>query len=88
MVKVYFQDKKGISSELIAILNNENIYNKCINALKEKAQELNMVLTESIIDDEIEKNEKILNTIANIISYDDRCEDKKIKEIYELLFSN
>lgn len=54
MVKVYFETTKdgihadGKYAQLVAIFDEEETYDVCINVLEEKARMANMVLTESI----------------------------------------
>lgn len=50
MVKVYFETPNGSYSELVAIFDSENTYMICLMALKIKAKEMNMIVTESIQD--------------------------------------
>jgi hypothetical protein len=60
MVKAYFESTKdGITpdgkwAELVAIFDNENTYSICIEVLEKYAEQLNMVLTESVEEQSID----------------------------------
>ena len=47
-IKVYFQDKKGISSDLVATFDTEEIYDECFPSLKAMADRSGEFITESI----------------------------------------
>ena len=50
-VKVFFQDRTGISSSLVATFDDEEMYDNCFPSLKVIANRNNMDITESINED-------------------------------------
>ena len=56
MVKVYFESKG--SSELAAVFATEEGYDACITGLSALASRLNMDLTESVVDEELNEIEQ------------------------------
>lgn len=51
MIKVYFQTKAADVSELVAVFDTEELYNKCSPALEKMAEENRMIVTESCDDE-------------------------------------
>ena len=49
MVKVYFETTS--TAELVAVFDNEEIYERCFTALERFANEIGMFITESIEDE-------------------------------------
>ncbi len=52
MIKVYFESKNH--TEIVAIFQDEDLYIQCLPTLKKQAKKDRMIVTESIIDQEIE----------------------------------
>lgn len=53
MVKVYFETPSGSYAEIVAIFNSEITYDFCIDALKKEAEQMGLIVTESIDNKEI-----------------------------------
>ena len=51
-VIVYFETKNHSYAEPVAMFNDESLYHMCFGALEQKARQVNMVVTESIREDE------------------------------------
>jgi hypothetical protein len=49
MVKVYFES--GSHADLVAIFDNDETYNVCVEALEKLAEKNRMILTESVEND-------------------------------------
>ena len=49
MVKVYFETQR--TAELVAVFDEETIYNGCLPTLEKLAKEIGMFVTESIEDE-------------------------------------
>jgi len=48
MVKVYFETPKGSYAELVAILDSEETYDICFDALEKEAKKHGMIVTEGV----------------------------------------
>jgi len=70
MVKVFFEDTRGISKELVAAFSSEEYYEQCIDALLEAAKKSNCHLLESVNNDDLEVIDTMpLGKPANTHSY-------------------
>ena len=52
-VVVYFENVNPAYAEVVAKFANEELYIACLSALEKKAKKVNMVVTESIHEDEL-----------------------------------
>lgn len=48
MIKVYFEDAKLISADLVAVFDDEELFDRCLPALEAEAKASGCTLTESI----------------------------------------
>lgn len=76
MVKVYFEstvdgiNADGRYAELVAMFKDEETYDVCINVLEEKARLADMVLTESIEDEDIDS---LFISVNDVVSEEKDC---------------
>lgn len=77
MVKVYFE--KGNISNLVAIFDNEEIYNVCLPHLQIQASFTNMIVTESVEEEEL--SEMITSKELKICLLVDRAKREILEDI-------
>jgi hypothetical protein len=65
MIKVYFETNTGAirAAYLVAIFEDDELYNKCLPILEAEAKRKGMIITESASDKDIEKLDAMLYAI-------------------------